>query len=183
MPESRRTPLAPWITASIAGAALLALLLVYFIALRPDERDADAQRADAKKRAGELTATETTAMNAAATEMLNLVTFSRDHFADDFQRALNGATGALHSDVAKNQATTKTTMTQGKFDLYGKLTHKALEGPVESGKRKGYIVLVTIDGYHSDAPEQPVQQNLEVTVVRVKGKWLAADVTNIGITG
>jgi hypothetical protein len=182
MPESRRTPLAPWITASIAGAVLLALLLVYFLALRPDERDADAQRAAAKKRAGDLTAAETIAVNAAATEMLNLVTFSRAHFADDFQRALAGTTGALRSDVADKKSTTQSTITQGKFDLYGKLTHKALEGPVESGKRKGYIVLVTINGYHSDAPDQPVQQNLEVTVLRVKGKWLAADVTNIGIT-
>jgi hypothetical protein len=182
MPESRRTPPAPWITAAIAGVVLIALLVVYFVVLRPDESDASAQRAAAKKKAGDLTATEMTAMTAAATEMLNLVTFSRARFNADFQRALDGATGSLRSDVEKNRSTTLNTMTKGKFDLYGRLTHKALEAQVGSGKKRGYVVLVTINGYRSTAADQPVQQNLEVTVLNIKGKWLASDVTNVGVT-
>jgi hypothetical protein len=114
--------------------------------------------------------------------MLNLITFRRSSFEADFKRALDGTTGALTSDVGKNKKNTLDAMTKGKFDLYGKLTHKALEGPVVSGKTPGYQVLVTLDGYHSSAPGQPVQQTLEVTVLQVKGKWLASDVTNIGIT-
>jgi hypothetical protein len=165
----------------MAGAAFVALLLVYLVALRPDERNANAERAAAQRQLGQLTSTESDAVNAAATEMLNLVTFRRAHFAADFQRALNGATGSLKSDVSKNRAQTLNAMTKGKFDLTGKITHKALEGPTGAGKQHGYVVLVTINGYRSSAPDQPVQQSLEVTVVPVNGKWLASDVTNIGI--
>jgi hypothetical protein len=181
MPQARRASVAPWITTAIAGAAFIALLLVYLVALRPDESDANAQRAAARKLTGQLTPTESDAVNAAATEMLNLVTFRRAHFAADFHRALDGATGSLRSDVSKNRSQTLGAMTKGKFDLTGKLTHKALEGPADSGKQQGYAVLVTINGYRSSAPDQPVQQSLEVTVVRVNGKWLASDVTNIGV--
>jgi hypothetical protein len=180
--QPARASSAPWIAASIAGVVLVALALVYFLALRPAERDADAKRAAADKQAGQLTATEARAMDAAATEMLNLVSFRRAHFDADFQRAVDGATGALRSDVAKNRAATLKTMTNGKFDLYGRLTHKALEGPVDSGSKHGYVVLVTINGYRSTAPAAPVQQNLEVTVLDINGKWLASDVTNIGVT-
>lgn len=183
MPEQSRPSLAPWITAFVAGVALVALFLIYLLALRPAERDADADRATAHKQAGQLSDTETKAMNAAGTEMINLITFSRADFDKDFQRALDGATGPLRTDVEKKRAQTLKTITQGKFDLYGRLTHKALEGPVSSGKAKGYVVLVTINGYRSTAPDTPIQQNLEVTVVEKDGKWLADDVTNIGVTG
>src|SRR4051794_12745676 len=99
MAEPRRTSLAPWITAAVAGVVLIALLLVFFLWLRPDERDADRDHARALQNSGQLTSVEKAAMTAAGTEMVNLVTFSRAHFEADFQRALNGATGALRSDV------------------------------------------------------------------------------------
>jgi hypothetical protein len=170
MPESRRASLAPWITAAIAGVVLIGLLLTYFLALRPDQ----------DKVTGDLSATENSAVDAAAGEMVNLLSFRRAHFDADYQRALAGATGALRSDVQKNRDITKSTMTKGKFDLIGRVTHKALEGPAESGKTNSYVVLVTVNGYRSTTMQQPVQQSLEVTVVRTKGKWLASDVTNIG---
>jgi hypothetical protein len=72
-------------------------------------------------------------------------------------------------------------MTDGKFDLFGRLTHKALEDQVSSNGKTGYVVLVTINGYRSSAPQTPIQQNLAVTVVNVDGKWLANDVRNIGV--
>lgn len=171
MPESRRASAAPWITAAVAGLALIGLLLVYFLVLRPDQDTVN----------GDLTHTETAAVDAAATEMANLLSFRRDHFAADFQRALSGATGSLRSDVEKNKAATLSTMTSGKFDLIGKVTHKALEGPAVTGRTNSYVVLVTVNGYRSTTLDQPVQQSLEVTVVRSKGKWFASNVTNIGV--
>jgi hypothetical protein len=181
MQDFRRNPYTPWITAGVAGIVFVALLLVYVLILRPDERDADTQRAAAKQRVGQLTTTEKAAMNAAGTEMVNLVTFSRDHFDADFQRALDGATGPLRSDVMSKRDDTLKAMTDGKFDLFGRLTHKALEEQVHSGGKIGYVVLVTINGYRSTAPQAPIQQNLAVTVVDVKGKWLANAVKNIGV--
>ncbi|HKC26457.1 MAG TPA: hypothetical protein VKB75_00460 [Jatrophihabitans sp.] len=183
MPEQSRPSLAPWITAVVTGTVLVALLLVYLLGLRPAERHANSLKLAAREQAGQLTDAEARAMDAAGTEMINLVTFSRAHFDTDFQRALDGATGSLRSDVQAKRSNTLAAMTQGKFDLYGRLTHKALEGPVQSAKQSGYVVLVTINGYRSAAPNTPIQQNLEVTVLNVKGKWLASDVTNIGVSG
>jgi hypothetical protein len=157
--------------AALAGAVFVALLVTYFVALRPAEG----------KVVGDLTAKENAAVEAAGTEMSNLLSFRRAHFDADFQRALSGATGALKSDVNAKKAVTLATMTKGKFDLIGKVTHKALEGPVGSGKKAGYVVLVTVNGYQSNATSQPVQQTLAVTVVRSGSKWLASDVTNIGV--
>jgi hypothetical protein len=173
MPETRRASAAPWITAAVAGAVFVALLVTYFVALRPAEDQVS----------GDLTAKENAAIDAAASEMANLLSFRRAHFDADFRRALAGATGSLRSDVQGKKDLTKTTITKGKFDLIGKVTHKALEGPAGSGKQAGYVVLVTVNGYRSNAASQVVQQSLAVTVVRSGGKWLASGVTNIGIAG
>jgi hypothetical protein len=172
MPDNRRPSAAPWIVAAVAGAVLVALLVTYFVALRPAQDDV----------VGDLTATENAAVDAAGAEMANLLSFRRAQFDADFQRALSGATGALKSDVNDKKALTKSTMTKGKFDLIGKVTHKALEGPVGSGNKAGYVVLVTVNGYRSNAMSQPVQQTLAVTVVRSGKKWLASQVTNIGVS-
>jgi hypothetical protein len=182
MAQPRRTSLAPWITASVAGVVLLALLLVFFLWLRPDEKDADS---GAPQAVGQLSSTEVDAMNAAATEMINLVSFSRDSFDSDFQRALDGTTGALQQDVKDKRAKTLEAITEGKFDLFGKVTHKALSDavPATDDHGPGYVVLVSINGFRSTNPTVPIPQNLAVTVVDVDGKWLAADVTYIGISG
>ncbi len=127
MPESRRASAAPWIVAAVAGAVLVALLVTYFVALRPAQDDV----------VGDLTAAEGAAVDAAGTEMANLLSFRRAHFDADFQRALAGATGALKSDVQSKKDVTLSTMTKGKFDLVGAVTHKALEGPVGLGQAEG----------------------------------------------
>lgn len=184
MPETHSSGVtAPMVAAAIAGAALIALIAVFFAVFRPDQHDADVQRARAAHQViGQLNSRETAAVNAAATEMVNLVSFRRAHFEADFQRALNGATGALKSDLSAKKTKTLQTMTKGKFDLTGRVTHKALEGPAKSGKLSGYVVLVTLNGYRSSALNTPVQQSLALTVLDVKGKWLVAGVTNIGVT-
>ena len=177
-----RTPRAPWITAVVAGLVLAGLIVTYLAFLRGDIHDADRQRAANRGLVlGDLNAEETRAVDAAATEMLNLVSFRRAHFDADWQRALSGVTGAVRSDVSKKKQLTLDAMTKGKFDLDGRVTHKALEGPVGSGKKRGYTVLVTIEGYRSNAPDATLQQNFEVTVVRQGKKWLASDINNVGI--
>ena len=183
MPGNRRALRAPWITASIAGLLLVGLLVTYFAFLRPDVRDADRRSAAARQAAvGDFSAEETRAMNAAAAEMVNLVSFRRAQFAADFARALAGVTGNLRSDVQKNKQGTLDAMTKGKFDLTGRVVHKALQGTAGSGTTAGYVVLVVVNGYRSTSPDVPIQQNLAVTVIRKGTKWLANDVQNIGIS-
>lgn len=183
MADSRRESIVPWIAAGVAGAVLAGLLVVYFVVLRPDQRDADAERAAARQRVvGELSTHEQDAVHAAGTEMVNLLSFRRASFDADYQRALDGATGGLKSDVAAKKTVTKTTMTQGRFDLSGRVTNAALSDVVTSGASTGYVVLLTVEGFRSTAPNSPIQQTIAMTVLYVGGKWLAADVTNIGIS-
>jgi len=173
MADSRRALTAPWIVSAVAAAVLIATLLVYFLVLRPDEDNVP----------GAFTSSETAAMNAAAQEIVNTLTYTRAHFDADFQRALDGTTGDLRTDVSKNKADTLAAMTQGKFDLSAQVTHKALVGPVSSGKQQGYVVLVTVNGFQSNAKDAPKPNDLEVTVVKVKGKWLLSGITSFGVTG
>jgi hypothetical protein len=169
MADARRTLTAPWIVSAVAGAVLIATLIVYFVALRPDEDHVT----------GSLTATEQAAVNAAAQEATNLLTFSRAHFNADFNRALAGTTGAMRTDLMNQRTNTLKAITDGKFDLTATVTHKALEGPGSKGN--SYLVLVTVNGYKSTAKDAPTPSDLEVTVAKTKGKWLVAQITNIGV--
>lgn len=170
MSPSRRASLAPWIVAAVAGAIFIALLIVYYAALLPYRKD---------HTPGQFTSSEKSAVTAASTETANLLSFRRAHFDADYARALRGTTGSLHTDVAAKKSATKSTLVTGKFDLSARITHEALVGP--SGK-SAYVVLVTVNGYKSTTPTVPTQQNLQVTVQKVKGSWLASDVQNVGVS-
>jgi nitrogen fixation protein len=172
MSQPRRTSYAPWITAAVAGAALLALLLVYFVALRPDEDDI----------VGGFTDRERDAMRAASLEAQNSLSFRRASFEADYQRALSGATGAFASDLKNTKDAAKKALTDGKYDLSAKVTNVALEEPIDSGGHHGYVVLVTLNGYQSTAPDLPKLSQLAVTVEDVNGKWLVSDVESIGVS-
>ncbi|MBN9620980.1 MAG: hypothetical protein J0H43_14820 [Actinobacteria bacterium] len=183
MADSRRG-LAPWITAGIAGACLCALVVVYFVIFRDDQRHADATRALVRSHVfGQLNDTETAAMGAAATEIVNLQSFRRASFAADYQRAVDGTTGALKSDVVSKKQATEDALTKGKFDTSAKIVSKALSEQANSGKTPGYVILVVVDGYRSNLANVPVQSTLAVTVLDIGGKWLASDVTSVGIAG
>jgi hypothetical protein len=174
MPESRRSSPAPWIVAGIAGVIFIALIVVYYSALLPYRRD---------HTPAQFTSTEQDAITAASTETVNLLSYRRADFDADYARAVNGATGQLKSEVQGNKAKTLKQLTTGKFDLTAKATHEALVGPAEKKEpSKGYVVLVTVNGYKSTQPDAPTQQSLQVTVIKVGGKWLVNDVENIGIS-
>lgn len=170
MAAARRTMTAPWIVSAVAGALLIATLVVYFVALRPDEDNV----------AGALNTSEQSAVNAAAQEAINLLTFSRAHFDADFKRALAGTTGAMRTDLNNQRANTLKAITDGKFDLTATVTHKALEGP--GSKANSYLVLVTINGYKSTAKDAPTPNDLEVSIAKTKGKWLVGQITNVGVS-
>lgn len=175
MPDSRRVSMrsaAPWVIAGVSAVIFAVLFYLYYSVL-PTYKD--------EHTPGDLTATEQRAVTAAATETANLLSYRRADFEADFQRAVDGATGGLKADIQGKRAATLAAMTKGKFDLVAKVTNQALEGPTTKGG-KGYIVLVTVNGYQSTQPNFPNQQSLRVTVVLEKGKWLAADVQNVSVS-
>ena len=155
---------APWIVAVVAGIVFVAGIIVYYAPL---------SNARADNGVGQFSSSEQAAMTAASVETANLLTYRRASFDSDYQRAINGATGSLKTDIASKKATTLTTLTTGKFDLTARVTHTALVGP--SGKNS-IDVLVSVNGYKSTTPDVPTQQNLQVTVQKVGGNWLTSNV-------
>lgn len=171
MLDVRRTA-APLVTGAVAALAMVAAILAY--ALVGDDKPASAQSQT-------FSSDERAAVAAAGTEMANLLSFRRAKFEADFKRATDGATGAIKVDIEGKKALTLKTITTGKFDLAADVTHTALVGPVDAEKVKGYVVLVSLNGYKSTQKNLPTQQNLKVTVVQKKGKWLVTDVRMIGV--
>jgi hypothetical protein len=172
MAEPRRQSVAPWVAAAVAGLVVAALALVYFLVLQPDSDDV----------VGSLTSDEKTAVAAASTEAANVLSYRRAHFDADFQRAVNGATGSLKSDLGSQKATTLKVITQGKFDMSAKVTRAALEGRPDKATGDSYLVLVTLNGYQSSAQDQPVPSQLELTMQKVKDVWLANNIVSVGLS-
>jgi hypothetical protein len=183
MTQSPRESPAPWVVAGVAGAAFVALAVVFFAVLLPYRRDHHPSPGSGDPRSAQFTSDETKAILAASTEGANILSYRRDHFEQDWQRALNGATGALRQDVVHNKSATLQAMTKGKFDLQAKVVHSALVGPAKPNSAgKSYVVLVAVNGYKSNAPELPTPQNLQITVVKTGGKWLAEQIVNVSVS-
>ena len=168
----------PWIVAACL-AVVTALLVVGFVHVHGVSQD------HARNPSGggyDLTAAQQAAIQAAATEAANIVTFNRKTFSADFQRALNGATGSLKSDLSGEKATTLNTMTSGKFDLKGTVAATAYAGTSSDGK--SLLVLVTVNGFKiadTSSQNQTSVQRLQLTMVKSGKAWLASALNAIGI--
>lgn len=165
----------PWLTAGV-----LAVVVVLIAVTLPYVRGVSARAQDAAQTVA-LPTDYQAAMQAAATEAANILTYSRKNFDADWNRALAGATGKLRTDQEAKRANTLDTMTKNKIDLKAKVQQFAFESADESGH---VLVLVTVNGYTvSDAgtPSAETPQRLELTMVKSGGKWLASDLTMIGI--
>jgi hypothetical protein len=169
----------PWVVAGV-----LALVCGAIIAVLPYVRGVS-NRADAASGAARhdvvLPVDDQAAVQAAATEAANVLTYSRKNFDADWNRSLAGATGKLRSDHAADKATTQERLTTQKIDLVATVEHSAFEGTDDSGN---ILVLVTVNGVAvNDQGERSAQtpHRLELTMVKSGDKWLASDLTMIGI--
>ena len=168
----------PWIVAACL-AVLVAVLAVGFVHVHT------ASRNHARNPYGDgyaLTAAQQAAVTAAATEAANIVTYNRKTFDSDYQRALNGATGSLKSDMLGKKAEALNAMTSGKYDLKGTIAASAYAGTTADGK--GILVLVTLNGYTvADTASQSTNnvQRLVLTMVQSGSSWLAEDLNSSGI--
>lgn len=163
---------APWVTAAIAGAVLVALLVVYFVVFLPYRRD---------HTVGGLTRDEQTALQVASTELDNIGALGGKTFDQDYDRAIAGATGPFKADLVRSRASAKKVL--GTSGVRAEVTTRALIGPVRSGGHSGYQLLVNLSGPTSSIASVLLSpQQLVVTVLRVGGKWLVDDVATAGIS-
>ena len=170
-PESR----APLMTAAVLFAVAIALGVVLFVVAYP-------ARSDHRKSGVQIfSATERAAMSAASTDAVNILTYSRSNFAADYERALDGTTGGLRSDLDKERTPTLNKMTTGKFDLKATLSDTGLEGGTAAA---GYQVLVVVSGFTVDdtgKASAALVNRLELTMVDVSGKWLANNLKSVSL--
>ena len=171
-PESR----APLVTAAVLFAVAIALGIVLFAVAYP-------ARSDHRKAGVQIfSATERAAMNAASTDAVNILSYGRATFAADYQRALDGTSDPLRSDLDKKRATLLNSMTTGKFDLKATVSDVGLEGGTAGS---GYQVLVVVSGFKVDdtgKASAAIVNRLELTMVNVGGKWLANNLKAISLT-
>lgn len=170
-PASDRAARAPWILAGVFGVVVVVLLVVFFVPLK-HARDSAVP--------GKLTGTEQRAVNAASTEVANVLTTRRAHFDADYGQAVAGATGSFKQDLVSRKTKYRQALTAGKFDTSAQIVNQALVGATAKGG--GFVVLVTVNGYQSTAPNSPVPSHLEITMQRVKGKFLASNFKSIEIS-
>jgi len=163
---------APWLAAAVAGAVLVALLVVYFVVFLPYRRDHSV---------GGLSSQEQTALQVASTELDNIGALGGKTFDQDYDRALAGATGPFRSDLLTSRASAKKVL--GKSGVRAEVTTRALIGPVRSGGHSGYQLLINLSGPTSSIASVLLSpQQLIVTVLNVGGKWLVDDVSTAGIS-
>jgi Mce-associated membrane protein len=165
----------PWLVAAVLGAIAVVLAAVLLFVIRP----AHNRHAADKPELG-LTSSEQQAVDAAAKQVVNILTYSRKSFDADYARTLSGATGALRSDLAKQRATLKSQMIKGKYDLQGAVTSSAFEQIND----KTSLVLVSAQGYKlpSGKPRTLASTaRFEITMKSVNGKWLASDLSSVGL--
>ena len=172
-PTRARSSTAPWI---VAGVLVLVVAFLVFGLVNDHNRNSGAD-------AGyQLSSDVHAAVVAADTEATNLLTYSRKTFQADMQRALDGATGGVRSDLKSKESQLLTALNKTKLDARGDVLTSAYAGT--DGKK--ILVLVTLDDYRVDATGKAASsktiQRFELSMVNQKGHWLAANLTSVGIS-
>jgi hypothetical protein len=172
-PSTRPRGWAPWIVAGVAGAVLVALLVVYFVVFLPYRRD---------HAVGQLSSRELDAMAAATTELDNIGALGGKNFDQNYDRALAGATGSLKSDLQKERSQAKKALAGN--GVQAQVTQRALVGPAQgNGGAAGYQLLMNLAGPQTSVTSVLLApQQVLVTVVQQGNAWLVSDVRSAGIT-
>lgn len=168
----------PWVVAGLLAVVvtLIAIALPHVHAV-----SARANAAADRPKTVSLPKDYQAAVQAAATEAANILSYSRKNFDADWERSLAGATGNLKKDHAADKDKTKEQLTNQKIDIVATVQHSAFESVDDSGH---VLALVTVTGYAvNDQGERSAEnpQRLELTMVKSGDKWLATDLQMIGI--
>jgi Mce-associated membrane protein len=168
--DARDESRAAWLTAGVLGifVVLLGALLGFLLVVRNHHPNPG------------LASREQAAVDAASREMVNLTSFRLAQFDTDFARAQDGVTGDLAKTFAGKKSALKTGLKNSKLDTTASVTQAAFER-VQGNTA---LVLMTMNNYRVDAKGKKTlfsSQRLEVTVSYVGGRWLASNLTSVGL--
>src|SRR6266568_3545678 len=127
-----------------------------------------------------LDAREQAAVDAAAREIVDAQSFRLAHFDADFARATAGLTGDMLKELTAKKAALRTSLQQSKHDTSATVTQAALS-EVNGAKA---VVLLTMKNYRTDKSGQRTPfatGSFKITMSEVGGKWLASDLTSVGL--
>jgi hypothetical protein len=112
------------------------------------------------------------AAEAARTEILNLLTYRRDQFDADLQKATAGAVSPLREQIEQQSAGTKSAMIKGRYDLSGTVTAVA----VERADDNSVVLLIAADSRQvgEGTAAAATQMRYEITVIRTVTGWRAS---------
>jgi hypothetical protein len=108
---------------------------------------------------------------AGAQEVVNLLSFTRANFGDDFGRALAGLTGPLLAEQQAQRESTLAGMTGQQVDYVGEIRCIG----IESVSDDAVLMLVAATSYSvNDAGVKSIEafDKLEIGVTRINGHWL-----------
>jgi hypothetical protein len=127
-----------------------------------------------------LTAREQAAVDAAAREIVDAQTFRLAHFDADFARATAGLTGDMLQELTSKKAALRSSLQKSKHDTSATVTQAALD-EVDGAKA---VVLLSMKNYRIDKSGQRTPfatGSFKITMSEVGGKWLASDLTSVGL--
>jgi hypothetical protein len=127
-----------------------------------------------------LNSREQAAVDAATREMVNVQSYRLAHFDADFARATSGLTGGLLKELSTKKAALRTSLNRTKLDTSATVTQAAFM----EARGANAVVLLTMKNYRIDKSGKQTQFStgrFQVTVSQVGGKWLASDLTSVGL--
>ena len=170
MADGRKSSQLPWRVTGVLGVVVVLLCagLVVLIVSRGHHPSPG------------LGGSEQAAVDAASREMVAVQSFRLAQFDADFQRAQSGLTGGLLKELTAKKASLQSSLQKSKLDTTATVTQAAFQ----QAKGPSALVLVTMNNYRVDAKGKQTlfgTGRFQVTETVVNGKWLASDLTSVGL--
>jgi hypothetical protein len=118
------------------------------------------------------------AADAARTEVVNTLSYRRDTFDADLQRALDAATSPLREQIRRSSSDLEKAMTKGGYDTTGTVT--AL-GVVRADPETATLLVAADESRVANEAGAPrvIKRRYEVTVTRTVDGWAASRISSV----
>jgi hypothetical protein len=119
-----------------------------------------------------------TAVAAAHTEVVDMLSFRRAEFPADLQRALDGATTPLRDQLESGADDARAALENGKYDTSGTVDATAV---VRADADTVSLLVVAKESRTADGTSEPtvLTHRYEVTVIRTASGWAASQVASV----